>query len=340
MTDNLFNNWRELARLDYFELLPDGRLKLVVDGLDGLVDFHTHLGMTFLLAPPVDYRKKTSEVKHHFKANLKVDLNVYSGQNLFNERPKWAIQDYLPCILVPFRMGIHQTHTIPNFLHEMDALNIAQSVILCIDVVRFSNNSDRTANALADTPRLIFYCSVHPKDPRAEEKMQAYLKAGARGMKIHPEAQLVAANADVMLKHLRLWNKLSRGKPILFHSGYNGFEPKWASKYSRIELYEPAAETLGNTPCILGHSAMNEYKRAVEIAFKFPNVYLETSGQPKDHLKYMLDKMGDDHLLFGSDWPVYPQALPLAKVLLATEDAPSSRVKILRDNAQRLLTSS
>jgi len=51
----------------------------------------------------------------------------------------------------------------------------------------------------------------------------------------------------------------------------------------------------------------------------------------------MLDRIGDDRILFGSDWPVYPQALPLAKLLLATEDAPSARLNILRENAKRLL---
>jgi len=220
----------------------------------------------------------------------------------------------------------------------MDALKIKKSISLSIDLANVSNNSLRIGKALKNNQRIIFYCSVHPKDKLAEKKIKKYLKLGAKGIKIHPEIQLTAANSKIMLKFLKLWKKLSGGLPVLFHSGYNGFEPKWASKYSSIHLYYPAAEVLADTPCILGHSAMNEYQTAIKIAQKFKNVYLEISGQPPAHIKEMIDRIGEDRLLFGSDWPVYPQAIPLAKVLIATENLPQTRIKILRDNALKLLT--
>jgi predicted TIM-barrel fold metal-dependent hydrolase len=40
--------------------------------------------------------------------------------------------------------------------------------------------------------------------------------------------------------------------------------------------------------------------------------------------------------MMGSDWPFYHLALPLAKVLLATEGAPEVRRQVLHDNAARL----
>jgi len=336
--DNLiFNSWRELTKLGYFELLDDGRLKLIVNGLDGLIDFHTHLGWTFLFVPPIDFKAKSLEVKHNFTPELKVDLNIYSGQNLYNERPRWVAQDYYACSFLPFLKGKHHTHTAPNIIFEMDALKIDKSVCLCIDMARFSNNSDRAAELLKDEPRLVFYCSVSPKKKNAEKLMEKYVTMGAKGMKIHPEIQLIPINSPLLLKHLRNWVKISSGLPVLFHSGFNGYEPKWARKNAKIELYHSAAEALEPAPCILGHSAMNEYKKAIEIAKAHSNVYLEVSGQPPEHIKDMLNQIGDDRLLFGSDWPVYPQAMPMAKILVATEDAPQSRIKILRDNALKLI---
>jgi predicted TIM-barrel fold metal-dependent hydrolase len=42
-------------------------------------------------------------------------------------------------------------------------------------------------------------------------------------------------------------------------------------------------------------------------------------------------------ICFGSDWPFYPQAIGIAKVLVATEDDPVSRRELLHDNTSKLL---
>ena len=51
----------------------------------------------------------------------------------------------------------------------------------------------------------------------------------------------------------------------------------------------------------------------------------------------MVDGIGDERVLFGSDWPFYPFEFPLAKSLIATEGKPELREKILYKNAVRLL---
>ena len=45
-------------------------------------------------------------------------------------------------------------------------------------------------------------------------------------------------------------------------------------------------------------------------------------------------------MVFGSDWPFYPLAATLAKVLLVTEGTPDARAAILRDNAERIFAAS
>ncbi|NLI70362.1 MAG: amidohydrolase family protein [Firmicutes bacterium] len=332
----VFKNWRALAELDYFELLDDGRLALVVPELDNLIDFHTHLGWTVLLAPKVDVLKETPEILHNFEADLELDLDVYMGQNFHDVRPNWGVEDYVPCALYPWRGGKHHTHTIPNLIREMDALKIDISVSLSLDIFN-SYNSRRFGQAMRFNPRLVFYCCVHPGHKRREALIDEYLALGARGMKLHPEMQLQAVSTPQMISLMKLWQKKSGGMPILAHSGFNGFEPKVAREHADIKHFWVMAETLDESPCILGHAAMNYYREATEIAEKFPNVYLEVSGQPKKHLLEILDRIGPDRLLFGTDWPIYPQAISLAKVLLATEGEPEARIKILRDNARKLL---
>ncbi len=332
----VFKNWRALAELEYFELLSDGRLALVVPELDNLIDFHTHLGWTVLLAPPVDVLKETSETHHNFGPDLQVDLDVYMGQNFHDVRPKWGVQDYVPCALHPWRTGKHHTHTIPNLIREMDALKIDKSVSLSLDIFN-SYNSRRFGQAMRSNPRLVFYCCVHPGHKRREALIDEYLALGARGMKLHPEMQLSAVDSPQVISLLKLWREKSGGMPVLAHSGFNGFEPKRAREHADISHYWAMAEALEDSPCILGHAAMNYYREAIAIAEKHPNVYLEVSGQPEAHLLEMIERLGPERLLFGSDWPIYPQAIPLAKVLIATEGNPEARIKILRDNARKML---
>lgn len=331
-----FNNYRELAKLDYFELLPDGRLALAIDNLNNLVDFHVHLGWTVFIAPPVDITKRTAEVQHNFEPDLAVNLDVYSGQNFYDVRPKWGVQDYLPCAISPRRRGKHHTHTIPNILWEMDALKIDKAVCLALDVAS-SDNWRRFGIALRREPRVVNFCAVHPKHKERERLIEESLALGAMGMKVHPELQMTPVDSEEMISLMKLWSEKTGGLPVLFHCGYNGFEPKKAREHADIEHYEPATDALGDTPCIFGHSSMNQYPKAVEIAKKYSNVFLELSGQPPAHIKDILDNLGEDRLLYGTDWPVYPQAISMAKVLIATEDSESARIKLLRDNGQKLL---
>ncbi len=58
--------------------------------------------------------------------------------------------------------------------------------------------------------------------------------------------------------------------PVLAHSGFNGFEPKRAREHADISHYWAMAEALEDSPCILGHAAMNYYREAIAIAEKHP----------------------------------------------------------------------
>lgn len=339
MGQRKFNNWRELAGLEYFERLDDGRLKLVVDGLDDLVDFHTHFGCTFLIAKPIDLLAKPP-LKHNFEADLPVDLDLYSGEDFHNARPDWAMEDYKGQALAwtGSPRYKHVSHTVPNLLWEMDALKIKYSVNLCLDITN-SSNSRRAMQALRNEPRILFYPCIHPKDKKARAKAEEYVAGGALGMKLHPEIHRTAVDDESTLNLARMWAEVSNGMPVLAHSGFNGFEPEKVREHANIDKYEPLVAALAdsNTPCILGHAAMNQYKKATAIAKKYPSAYLEIGGQPPAHLAEIIDTIGDDRIVYGTDWPVYPQAIPMAKILITTEKYPQSRIRILRDNAMTLI---
>jgi predicted TIM-barrel fold metal-dependent hydrolase len=66
-------------------------------------------------------------------------------------------------------------------------------------------------------------------------------------------------------------------------------------------------------------------------------VWVEVSSQGVGAIRALLERGDPDRVLYGTDWPFYHQGVALAKVLLATQDRPEWRRKVLWDNAARLL---
>ena len=65
-------------------------------------------------------------------------------------------------------------------------------------------------------------------------------------------------------------------------------------------------------------------------------MYVEIASQSLTGVRKIIERVDHDRILFGSDWPFYHQSMALAKVLLATEEAPALRRGILSGNAERL----
>ena len=77
-------------------------------------------------------------------------------------------------------------------------------------------------------------------------------------------------------------------------------------------------------------------EEALALARRHPHVYLEISSQSLPNIRTILDRAPGERVLFGSDWPFYHQAIPLAKVLIATEGRPALRRRVLWENAAQL----
>jgi predicted TIM-barrel fold metal-dependent hydrolase len=86
----------------------------------------------------------------------------------------------------------------------------------------------------------------------------------------------------------------------------------------------------------LGHAGARDVAAAIPLAQRHSNVWLETAGQGVTQLHELIVQVGADKVIFGTDWPFYPVAATLAKVLIVTEGQPSARAAILRGNAERV----
>lgn len=328
-----YSGCRELSQLPYFETDDKGQLIARRDDIGEVIDFHTHLGLTFAVAPKLNLRLETPRVDYLFPYDHPFDLEEYSAQSFSPKAAKRVVSEYLRSAWSS--SGFVRTHTIPNILRDMDRMGVTHSVLHAVELPGLSDNTGNFLNASGGESRLAVFGSVHPYSIRVERKVMRMIKMGAVGMKMHPAEQLyTAANKRAyriyeLCDHYRL--------PILFHTGASDIAPKWQKDLPAIRHFRDPVREFPSLIFIFGHSGIHQYEEAIELARRHENIYLELSGQPPHRIKKMIDGMGTERLLFGSDWPFYAIELPLAKALIATEGMPEVRRKILAENAKRMM---
>ncbi len=323
----------ELSQLPYFETDDKGRLVARREEVGEVIDFHTHLGLTFAVAPKLNLRLETPRIDYMLPYDHPFDLEEYSARSFSPEAAKKVVSEYLRCAWSS--SGFVRTHTTPNILRDMDRMGVTHSVLHADDLPGVRDNTGNFLSAADGDRMLAVFGSVHPYSTRVERKVIRMIKLGAVGMKMHPAEQLyTAANKRAykvyeLCDHYRL--------PILFHTGASDIAPKWQKALPAIRHFRNPVREFPNLIFIFGHSGIHQYEEAIELASKHENIYLEVSGQPPHRIKKMIDGMGSERILFGSDWPFYAIELPLAKALIATEGMPEVRRKILAENAKRLM---
>ena len=337
-----FNGYRELAKLPYFELDGQGMLRLKLDDLPAGIDFHAHLGMNFLLAPDIDLLAKP-KMRYLLDCDREspgcaLDLDVYIN-GAFSEEMHDELEGEITNQLL-LGSDAAATQTIPNLVAELDAMRFQAAAILPIALgLPFGDNlADRWYDAIYRSgarQRLIPFASVHPSDSGWRERLRGYAARGARGLKVHPEMQRVFPDDPRMMEIYAECEAL--GLAVIFHAGRSGIEPSFMRKYALIRRYIAPARTFPKVQFALGHAGARDVEDAVGLARLQKNVWLEVTGQGTTQLDSIIKQVGTERLLFGSDWPFYPLAATLAKVLLVTEKDPAGRAAIVRHNADRIL---
>jgi predicted TIM-barrel fold metal-dependent hydrolase len=327
-----FENLLDLARLPYFEV-KDGRLVLADASLGGAIDMHTHLALSFVLPARIDLQREWSETEHYLPKERAIELDVYVNRNFDGLDLSKLKRDLAFGSLTAG--GMRRTHTIPNLAREMGELGVTQSALLAIDFPAFSDNARRWLRAIKGRQDILCFGSVHPWARDVAGKLDEQIALGARGIKVHPAVQLVRPDEPRAMALYRLCGE--RSLPILFHCGPVGIELGYSRYLSQVRHYERAVAENPDTIFVLGHSGAMQMAQGLSLCQRYENVWLELSSQSLTNVKRIVDEAPSARIVFGSDWPFYHQAVPLAKVFLATEGNDELRRAVLFGNAARLL---
>jgi len=322
-----FHDVAALASIKYFTRSTDGVLFLREGVVSKIIDAHTHVGWGFIddvLPEPTEYIFPYT--------NAKIDLSQYSAHDYSNELIKRARRETVRAVLA---RGRNYHCSASHLERDLEALRISSAIVLAVDIFGKINSETVLDTAARKPKQFIPFISLHPRKKHNDVLMQKYVLRGAKGMKIHPPMQLVRPCSSYVCSMMEL--ATAHKLPVLFHCGHSPLSPIVQRRFSVMEDYRKIVSWYRDVPIILGHSGIDEWETALSIAKEYDHVYLELSGQPPSVIKKIMKTIGDDRLFFGSDWPYYPTALPLAKVLLATEGNEKAREKILYKNITQIL---
>ncbi len=234
--------------------------------------------------------------------------------------------------------------TAEKLLKDMDNNCISQAVIQQINPPD-KNSADIMEEIVTQNERLYTFGAIHPFDESIDSKINHYMNLHIKGWKINPHVCGFSIDCE---KSLALIEKLSKtGLPILCCSGLglpqDVFLTNIPSKQTkkdvlnqRLDKYEIVLDTFPNTTFILAHSGGFEFEKMIDLLKNHQNVYTDISLQPAEHIRTLINKIGYDRILFGTDYPFVTQAFSILSVLRATKNE-NERIFIFSENAKRLL---
>jgi Amidohydrolase len=182
---------------------------------------------------------------------------------------------------------------------------------------------------------------VRPGDTTLEE-VRTRLAAGAIGLKLHPTVDGYPADDRALDPYLAVADEV--GCPVACHSAPGEADPDHIRRL---------AERFPSVPVIMYHTYLGPHdgrRRAAAHVREQPNIYLETSWCGSDIVTWIVDEVGADRVLFGSDASIdgpthYRRRPPNVEgretyndglVALVNNLGPDAARMVMGDNARRL----
>jgi uncharacterized protein len=186
-------------------------------------------------------------------------------------------------------------------------------------------------------PRLLPFASVDPRDPDRAANLHNHMQAGCLGLKLHPIIQNMPMTDPVWFEIVEEYRRYS--KPVIMHAGVSQYYiPKMRrEQYGLVGTYEKIVSTFPDVPFIFAHMGMLEFELVWEFAKKYENVYVDTSFQCAKNIRNAFKHMGQDRVLYASDFPFSLPRYAVRVGMVATKDSSSLREKFFFGNAEALI---
>lgn len=199
--------------------------------------------------------------------------------------------------------------------------------VCCYSFIDYIDN-DYIYEATRGRDDLIPFACIDPTQPDAPRELERWLKAGMRGMKLHPYIHGYRLSSRVMDPLFELCAYY--GVPVVCHLAD---EAPANTVWQAAEM----ADRFPNVNLIALHSGyLWSTDDMVTAAATRPNLYLETSLISTTALRKGANRIGAEKFVFGTDTPWNDYGAELLKVRRAVP-SPDAQQAILGGTMARLL---
>jgi len=214
----------------------------------------------------------------------------------------------------------------------MDTRGVERAVIVPADrqiAVRNREGNDEVLAAARGHPdRLTAFCTANPwfGDDAVAEIGRAF-DVGAAGLKLHPVLQGFSILDPVARPAIEA--AVGRRKPVYVHTG----TPVGSTPFQLGELCLRYPEGR----FIMGHAAYSDYWNDVVFAVKgAPNMFVETSTHLPVVIRLLVEAVGTERVLYGSNYPLNSMSLEIEKITRYITAA-ADLARVFSANLDRLL---
>jgi uncharacterized protein len=308
-----------------------------------VIDFHVHLQGSSGFDNLCVEERKTPFYKHvvplieqlaHLSEPIHDNISKHLALNYRDALSRFLYSRIGPVGLME-ALRLFKTYNLKRLLGSMDSQGIDHAVVCSIEPLTITRDLLDLTSDYRD--RISIFASVARDEPDPVGYLTPLLETGnVSGLKIHP---IVAGYACGELYH-RTKDAVAlidqAGLPVVIHTGHipvdglNGI-----GGCTEVQAIEPLIAAFPRTRFVLAHIGWESWRQVLKLASQYDNVSVETSWQPARIIRRAVDTLGPERVLFGSDYPLFRQALALQQV----KDALSPRefVMVVSTNARRLL---
>lgn len=220
----------------------------------------------------------------------------------------------------------------------MDRFGIDQA---CVSVVGAGFENDEMLGALDVAPgRFVGFVCINPRYPdhMVDELKRCFQHPMVKGIgEVHPTSygHDYPITGDGYVPAWQFAN--ARRIPVLIHSG-----PRSEASRCRPTMLGEVAQRFPDMPILVGHSggydSWEMLDEAIEVTAAHSNMYLEISAMGRffGAVEYMVDELGSDRVVFGTDGPFHDWAAEIAHVACSRLNE-TDKAKIFGGTAERLL---
>jgi len=307
--------------------------------MDSIIDIHAHLGDICYPGGGKLIEKKGVKKNLLFDTSCLTEFLLFRGADSVNPESFLKMDNWLYKRSVKETMERNLAGTRENFIRSMARAGVNYSVSL--PVPPYVTFADLKAAADKDSSILPFTGIDFTREYDVEVELAEDVKAGAKGMKLHPIIQGEKLTSKKTFEGVEAF--APHHLPVLMHTGITPYYPDRNNTLTEQPLYgsihyaRDIVKAFSNVNFIIGHGGLFQKQDANEMLNDFKNVWVDTTFCSPERTREYFKIYGPDRVLFGSDWPWgnrRPAVRSLKKACLGDK---SLEKRIFYENASELM---